>query len=77
MSLKRRPLFTIRKIREIPGTHFRYRLSRPHCQGTSSDLIGNGTHIKQNKLRDLQSACELYRLGDRQLSTKFSANFRG
>jgi hypothetical protein len=33
------------------------------------------SHSKQNKLRGLQSERELYRLGDRHLLAKFSANF--
>jgi hypothetical protein len=33
--------------------------------------------IKLNKLRGLKSASELYRLSDRHLLAKFSANFYG
>jgi transcriptional regulator of NAD metabolism len=38
-------------------------------------LIVRDHRNKKNKLRGLQSASELYRLSDRHLSTKFSANF--
>jgi hypothetical protein len=38
--------------------------------------VGNAK-LNKNKLRGLQSASELYRLSDRHLSAKFSANFCG
>jgi hypothetical protein len=55
VSLTRRPPFTPPPPREIPGTHFCYRLSRPQGHSAagkiksiekSNDLIGN--HEKYN-----------------------------
>jgi hypothetical protein len=45
----------------------------PQCKQETCRIVKN----KQNKLRGPQSASELYRLSERHLSTKFSANFCG
>jgi hypothetical protein len=60
-----------------------YRPARPVTRITSLTLLAYDLELvglewqQTNKLRGLSSASELYRLGDRHLLAKFSANFCG